>query len=331
MRALLWVVMAVLCVAGTAHAADAFSGNGPIPVRNFQPVQLIFLNLPFERARVQPRGGLELHMESAESNEIATNQDELNAVLKFETNRTVFGGSVGVTDRLQLGLDVPFVSRYGGFLDPFIDAIESATGTTNPERRLFPQNSFGAFQIRRGRTTLFHGGVQYMELGDVWGSAKYALWDQPDWPLVSLRAAVKAPTGRAGATFGSGKPDVGAGVAAEQQFLPWLVAYGNFDVIYPTGPITPARLTLNPFLIETVAGEARLWRQLSFLLQQELYTSPLHGLGTRLLNGTAVEMTAGFKLAVGPMLVQFGVIDNVSPVATTADFSVLLRLSYRRS
>ena len=51
MRILLGAAAALLLGAATALGADeaAFSGQGPLPVRNFQPIQLIFLNLPFER------------------------------------------------------------------------------------------------------------------------------------------------------------------------------------------------------------------------------------------------------------------------------------------
>src|SRR5215510_2355098 len=98
MRALVWIGVAVGLAAVPAPAAglEGFTGSGPLPVRNFQPIQLIFLNLPFERAAVIPEHTLAVRLESAESNEIATNQEDVQAVLKFETNRTVLGGSFGV-------------------------------------------------------------------------------------------------------------------------------------------------------------------------------------------------------------------------------------------
>ncbi len=331
--------MVVLCVLATVAPvraedvapapAPAFAGYGPVPVRNFQPIQLIFLNLPFERARTLAPSRFELHLESAESNEIATHNDSIQAVLKFETNRTVLGGSVGVAPGLDVGLDIPFISRFGGFLDPFIDTVESAFGASNPERKLFPQNSFGGFSVNRGDTVLFHGPKQQFELGDIWGSAKYELWHPAGLPLFAMRAAIKAPTGRAGGVFGSGKPDFGLGVAAEQQLLDWLVVYGNLNGIYPLGPITPGRLTLNPFLTEAVAGEARIYRSLSFVLQQEAYTSPMHGTDAALLDGTAVELTVGLNLAWTQFLFQLGAIDNASGVESTADFTLLLRMTYR--
>ncbi|MFQ5667127.1 MAG: DUF3187 family protein [Candidatus Binatia bacterium] len=330
-------VLVSLCatlVVGAAVPATAeeagFSGYGPLPVRNFQPIQLIFLNLPFERARTLRPGELELHVESAESNEIATNRRGVRAVLKFETNRTVIGSSIGVAPGLQIGLDVPFLSRFGGFLDPFVDSVEDLFQTSNPERTLFPNNSFGAFHVRRGNVILFDGQEQQVELGDVWASAKYEVWHKPRFPLVAVRGAIKAPTGRAGGVFGSGKPDFGLGLAAEQRLRDWLLAYANFAVVYPVGPITAARLTLNPIISGAAAAEARLSRHFSVLLQQETYTSPIHGTGASVLEGTVVELTVGLNFAWQPFLVQLGAVNNVSGVATAADFTLLLRLSYQR-
>jgi len=328
-RAFLCVALCAYAVAAGA-ADDEFSGYGPVPVRNFQPIQLIFLNLPFERARVQPAGHFELHLESAESNEIATNQGVIDATLKFETNRTVLGGSVGVGHGLEVGLDVPMISRFGGFLDPVIDSVEDLFGNFNPERKLFPNNSFGAFHVQRGDVTLFDGKDQSFNLGDIWMSGKYEAWHPEKWPLFALRAAIKFPTGRAGGVYGSGKPDFGLGVAVEHQLLDWLVTYGNLAFIYPVGPITPGCLTLNPIVTEGVAFEARIFRPLSLVLQQELYSSPFHGTGAPVLDGTVVELTGGVNVAVASLLFQLGMIDNVSGVATAADFTLLLRMTYRQ-
>jgi len=138
------------CLLPVTLRADDFVGFGPIPVRNFQPVQMIFLNLPFERARVLRPGELAIHLESAEISEIATNQDDINAVLKFETNRTVLGGSIGLGRAFEVGLGVPFISRFGGFLDPFVNGVEDVSQTSNPERHEFPNNTYAGFHIRRG-------------------------------------------------------------------------------------------------------------------------------------------------------------------------------------
>jgi hypothetical protein len=328
-RPALCVALWLWCLLPATLRAEDFIGYGPIPVRNYQPVQLIFLNLPFERARVLRPGEFAIYLESAEINEVATNQDDINAVLKFETNRTVLGGSIGLGHALEIGFGVPFISRFGGFLDPFINAVEDVFQTSNPERHEFPDNTYAGFQIRRGDVVLFDGPNQEFEFGDMWVEAKYEVWHSPRTPIVSLRGAIKAPTGRPGGVFGSGKPDFGVGLAAEHHLLSWLVTYGNLNLIYPLGPITPGRLTLNPILTEGVGAEARVWRQLSFALQQETYTSPFHT-GTRLLDGTVVELTLGSTVAWDRFLFQLGVVDNISPVVAAADFTLLGRVTYRR-
>lgn len=325
-----WLAVVVVLVALPGYAAEeaVFHGFGPLPARNFQPVQQIFLNLPFERARVLGIGEYSVRLESAESNVIATNELQLDAVLKFEQNRTVLGGSVGVLPGLELGLDVPMLSRFGGFLDPFIDSVEKLFGTYNVERGDYPNNSFGAFYLRRDGQTLFEGPKQQFALGDIWASAKYLALDVEGWPLLSVRAGIKAPTGRARAVFGSGQPDFGLGLAAEYQALSWLVTYANFNVIYPVGPITPARLSLNPFVTGGVAAEAYLGWGVSLVLEQATYTSPIHGIGTRLLDGTVVELSGGLNWKCSAVLLQIGAINNISPVATAADFTLQLRATW---
>ncbi len=327
-----WLASLVVLLAASVAGAqtDEFAGQGPLPVRNFQPIQLIFLNLPFERARTLPAGGFAVSLESAETNVIATTNNGIDATLKFEMNRTVVGGRFGLLPGLEVGLDVPVLSRFGGFLDPFIDGVEHLFGTFNGERDLYPDNTFGAFTVDDGDTVLFHGRAQSLELGDIWASAKYEVWQRPGWPLVSLRGAIKAPTGRAGGVFGSGKPDFGMGLAAEHRLLDWLFLYSNLAVTYPVGPITAGDLTLNPFVTEGFGGEARIANHWSVVLQQETYTSPFHGTGAQLMEGTVVELATGINFAWDPILFQIGAIDNLSKVAAAADFTLLLRLTYRR-
>ncbi|MBI3783347.1 MAG: DUF3187 family protein [Deltaproteobacteria bacterium] len=325
---MLRLVRFVLCllIVSTLPAYAQF--GGPLPERNFQPIQQIFLNLPLATASVLEPGRLRVHIETAESNEIATEQGHTQALLKFEQNRTVLGGAFGIAPGWEVGLDLPFISRYGGFLDPIVDSVEDLFGANNPERRAFPNNSFGGFHVRSDHTTLFEGRRQYLELGDLWISSKVQLWQPQPKTTISLRAAIKLPTGRAGGVFGSGKPDFGFGLAAQHQLLRWLMLYGNLAYVYPVGPVTRARLTLNPIISEGVAFEAYVGRGISLLLQQAFYTSPFHGLGTPVLDGDVVELSAGLNWRYGPLLTQLGGIDNVSGVAQAADFTLLLRIVY---
>ena len=67
--------MALLLAGGAwpARAAE-FEFTPPVPTRNFAPLQLIFLNPPFEQAATLPGGDLAFQVQTAESSVISTNR-----------------------------------------------------------------------------------------------------------------------------------------------------------------------------------------------------------------------------------------------------------------
>jgi hypothetical protein len=323
------VLVVLLLWRGAAAGEEDFHFLGPAPARNFQPIQLIFLNLPFERAATVGPGAIGLHLESAEINEIATTQGPVQSALKFETNRTVIGGRYGVAPHWEIGLDMPFISRFGGFLDPFVDLAEGIFDVGNVERDLYPNNSFGDFYVRKGSTKLFDGGKETLYPGDLSLSVKREIPLGNGLPLLAVRGAVKAPTGSEGKVTGSGKPDFGLGLAAEHRPLQRLMLYLNLGFIYPVGPITPGDLTLNPIFTQSFAAELAITQRVTALLHQAVYTSPMHGTGTRLLDGTPVEIGLGVNVVLTHAIgFQLLAIDNVSPVEPAADFSLLAGLRF---
>lgn len=322
---LLTLLLGVMLAGGAARGESDFVFFGPSPTRNFQPIQLIFLNLPFEKAAtLRPRAG-EIYVASAEINEIATTTGPIESTLKFETNRTVLGGRYGVADRWEVGIELPFLSRFGGFQDQFIDFVEGVAGAGNAERDRWPNNSFGGFSVRKNGTRVFEGRRQYLEVGDLAVEVKREFDLGEGLPILAGRAAVKFPTGREGGVFGSGKPDFGIGAAVDYRVHRRVQTYLNLNLVYPIGPVTAAELSLNPILTQSWAVEVGVTEGLSLILHQAVYTSPFHGTGTRLLDGTPVEI--GLGLNFGPydrVAFQLMAIDNVSPVEPAADFTLLL-------
>ncbi len=327
MRAYIQLLLLLVWAAGAGAEARP---SGPLPLRNFQPVQQLFLNLPFERARVLARGESLVALDTAHSNVIATDSGRVDALLKFEQNRVALTAGLGLAHRTQCLFELPFGSRFGGFLDPLIDSTEEAFGAFNPERKLFPNNSFGGFRVRRGDLTLFQGPRQVWEVMDTHLRCQWQAWDGPHGVALALRGAVKFPTGRTAAVWGSGNPDLGLGAAVELPLGEKLWVYSNISGVQPLDRITAARLTLDPIFQQAVGFEWVLLRGLSAHLQQELYTSPFHGLGTRVLEGTVVELALGLSWQSASFGVQLGAIDNVSGVAQAADFTAVLRV-WKRS
>lgn len=322
---------ALAAVCGTLTAgAQEIRFLGPIPTRNFQPIQLIFLNLPFERAAALPPETLAVDLQSAESNVVATTHGATASLLKFESNRTVISFRLGVAPGWEAGAAFPFISRFGGFLDPFIDEVEKLFGRENPERSFWPDNTFAGFSVVRGDTTLFHGEKERFQLGDLWLSAKRELRFSAHAPVLGLRAAIKLPTGSLDRVTGSGKPDFGIGMALD--YLVWrrLMLYFNLNMIYPVGPLTDARLALDPMFTQSFAAELALAGTLGAVLHQAAYTSPLHGTQTGLLDNGAVELGLGLNWGLHRLAgLQILAIQNVSGVESAADFTLLLAATVR--
>ncbi|GIW43826.1 MAG: hypothetical protein KatS3mg077_1108 [Candidatus Binatia bacterium] len=314
--------VAALLVVGSCLAEEPF---GPLPVRNFQPLRQVFFHFPFAAAKVPEAGALWFDVESAESNVIATDQGATDALLKFEQNRTNLRARLGLPRRWLVAVEVPLLSRFGGFLDPLIDTTEDLFSASNPERRLFPNNAFGGFQVVKGGRVLFHGPRQYLELGDLAfeTQAEIGRWAEP--LRVAARLAVEVPTGRTSAVWGSGTTDLGVGLALDYRL--WsehLWIFVNVAGIFPVGRVTAAELPLDPFLQQGLAFEWRAGRNLSLLLQEEVYTSPFRGVHSAVLEGTIVELSAGAVYKMGPGLLWLGGIENVSGVAQAADFTLML-------
>lgn len=324
------IAIALWLLSGREAGAGEFNFTPPVPTRNFAPLQLIFLNPPFEQAATLPPGDLALLTSTAESNIIATHQGSIDATLKFEQNTTNFGVRYGLFEGWEVGMDLPFISRYGGFMDPIINWVESAFGAQNPERKLFPDNTFGGYDVERAGTTLFHGGEVTFQPGDLVFSVKHQFELPSDWPRLSVRGNIKAPTGNPDEVLGSGKPDFGIGGAADYQ--PWsrLMLYANLNLVYPVGPITAGDLTLNPIFTQSFAAHLAITQRWSALFHQAVYTSPYHGTHASLLDGTVVELGLGLAFAWSE---RFGMqllgIQNMSGVEQSADFTLMLSAQWR--
>ncbi len=314
---------------GAARAAE-FQFTPPVPTRNFAPLQLIFLNPPFEQAATLPGGDLAFQVQTAESSVISTNSGAIDATLKFEQNYTKFGLRYGLFDGWELGIDLPFISRFGGFMDPFINWVERAFGARNADRSLFPDNTFGGFEVDRGSTVVFRGSEVNFQPGDLVFSVKHQFDVPREWPRLAVRGLIKAPTGDPDEVLGSGEPDFGIGAAADYQ--PWsrLMLYANLNLVYPVGPITDADLTLNPIFTQSLAANIALFEHWSALFHQASYTSPFHGTGASLLDGTVVELGFGIAFAWSERFgAQLLAIQNVSGVAQSADFTLMLSAQWR--
>ena len=305
-------------------------GFGPFPVRNFQPFQQLVLGLPGDRATVVKPGTVDVRLELAETASIYNdNTPPINVAVKFETLRSGLFLRYGATDKLELGLEIPVLYRYQGFMNGAITAVERATTGLNPAQAAFRDTNF-LFNVTRNGRTIMGGGPGAMGLGDTTLMSKYQiLTEGTAMPAVSLRGAVKLPTGDQAAFFGSGSPDFGLGLAAEKLVASRWILYANMTGVVPTGTI--AGLGLKPTLSALAAIEYLWSENLSITTHFNYYSSPFSGTGSSVFDQSVTETVLGFSYRVIPhFLWQVYAVENLDFITgSAADFTLSTVLTYR--
>jgi len=205
MRTLVAWFVCVVCSLTSAladeHLADAF------PLRNHNPFLQVFGLPKFQTAEfVRPD-----RFDFAVSYDIANDADDAerqgaDLVIDGEMQTIALSLRRRVFERMEFGIDVPFVSHSGGTLDSLIKDWHNLFGYSNSMRE-GPND-----QIQHSYA---QDGITYYELssaesgmGDVQLSAAYAMQH------VTLRGGVKLPTGDPDKLTGSGATDFSLGLYA---------------------------------------------------------------------------------------------------------------------
>jgi hypothetical protein len=312
----------------SSWAADQlFWSGGPFPTRNYNPVQLMILSLPIEKATTVPRGGVDIVLEAAESSAVMyESHPDAEVQIKFETFRSSLTLKYGLPYQLEVSLEIPFYVRWTGVLDPFIIWTEKTFSNPNPDRDHFTEGQFGGYTITHNGETIVSGENNQSGIGDIILSAKYVVLSEgPRRPALAARLAVKFPTGDFSKQFGSGEFDVGIGLALQKTVWNRLSLYVNQNIVFPTDKFADTNLSLNP--VSTTGGAAEWqWNSwFSTVVQLDYYTTPFHGTGTNALDNTVFEIAFGVNVRFGHHLLWqlYGIENfNVPESEAAADFTL---------
>jgi len=327
----LWTV----CCSGVwpaAAASDALSPPyGPLRLVNQQPVQLLFLQ-PFpDGTDVAPPGRLDVHLNTALTNTLVEQQEEVAAQLDLEMVRAVFDLHYGVSPHVEVGLDIPLMYTYGGILDRFVLGVERLL-TPGSERRIRKRQDTGAFTYRvaRGNRPFIRGQDEALGLGDVVLKAKARLLHERAFlPALSLRAAVKFPSGDSARAFGSGEVDGSFGLLLQKTLGRWTF-YVNGDVTFPGQPFKDVGVSIQPFFGGVMAIEFRVSEPVSLVLQMRGDTRPFSHT-VPVLDKRLIQSILGVNWAITRRVVlQAGLDeDQFNSACCSADVSFFLNLTGR--
>lgn len=141
-------------------------------------------------------------------------------------------------------------------------------------------------------------------------------------PALSIRAALKLPTGDESNLLGSGSPDYGFGLALEKHVAEDWMVYANLKGVIPTGRI--AGYGLQTVVSGLVAVEYLWSENFSIVAHFDYFSSPLYGTGTHVFDNGVTEGVLGFNYRLRPRLLwQVYVVENLDFIVGSAtDFTL---------
>ena len=180
----------------------------PFNVQNQSPLVMIYGLPPIGESTLVPAGKVDgkLYLDLA-NNFIEISKNNPNGeeiVLDGESARITLDFRYGITRSIEFGIQVPYVSVSGGFLDGIIESFHDATGSSQGLRPVEPRNRLLYFYEKDGKQRFFRDS-SLQGLGDIRLSGGWQLYQGPAG-AVALRGSLKLPTGKQ--FLGSGGTDL---------------------------------------------------------------------------------------------------------------------------
>lgn len=139
------------------------------------------------------------------------------AFVDADVTRLAVRATLGLTENISAAVEVPYVSFTGLRLDSAVEFFHSVFGLYDEERKSFPKNQYLVVRQRPFGPLEYDDRTPTAGLSDVVLTLRYR-GEIADALRVSADLAVKAPTGNADQTRGSGSFDGGLLVGALYRF-----------------------------------------------------------------------------------------------------------------
>lgn len=323
MRPLVAFLAALACVPQVV-LADVDAPLDAFPLRNHNPFLQVYGVPAFVTHELAAPGGFDVDVALDIAND-ADDADREGEVLIIDAEIRTLNVSLRrrIGERFEVGLDVPYVSYSGGFLDSVIYDFHELLGVSNSARE-GPNDQFRLYMEKDG-VTLYDAADSSSGIGDVRLSAAMRLG------RATVRASVKAPTGDADKLTGSGAADFAMGIygGGKTILLQRNLHYSGFAGVLALGDgdVLP---TLQKSVVP-YGGLALRWQATErFALATQLYVqAPYLEASLDEVGGSTLQLAFGgdYRFASQNLLLRFAIAEDIA-AAATPDFA--LHLSLRR-
>jgi uncharacterized protein DUF3187 len=324
------VVLMLLGAVPEAQADEVYLPQGLMPVRDFQPIQGLSLQMSGESILPLNKGEFAVRLHVSESSTILQETTpNATAILKLNQLRSALDLRYGLLPHTEVGIEIASLYNNAGGLDGLITAVEHLLIHSAPIRESLKHTGFAYVLTRHGQTVLQGTNGAYGLTDMVLSSKTLLVAEKSAFPGIALRLAVKLPTGDQSRGFGTSVVDLGIGLAAQKALLARLVLYQNVNGIFPTGHYIG--FGLRPYLTSITGVEIMVTPKLSITGQFDYYQSPFHGTGLKLLDHAVTEGVLAFGYRFTPELLwQFYAVENLDFTRDAApDFTLATVITYR--
>lgn len=235
----------------------------------------------------------EFHV-SASSHSTRDTEDGESILFDGETRRLGLSYRRGVSERLEFGIEVPWVAHESGGLDGLIDRWHDLFGLPEGIRKERPRDELLFHYAGYGREFRFSRNAQ--GVGDIRLLGGWRL-RASEGSSSALRFSVKFPTGDSDTLLGSGGTDVSLGLAADGRPLMGIERLSGFCRTSATWLGTPDfdGRPLRPFVAQVSAGLGYALTARTTLAAQVLVRSPVYDSAVSPLGDAATALTVGVR------------------------------------
>lgn len=293
----------------------------PIYIGNQNPFVLIYGLPKAEAGFITPKGRLDASFSYFVANnafsETASNGEAM--IWDGETATYNIKLRYGVSDRLEVGLDVPYVHHSGGYLDSTIRKFHSIFGYSNDRQEEFEKNQIH-YKVDENGNELYETQESSRGLGDIRFTAGVPLLtgSESSRRYLAVRSVLKLPTGDSEDLLGSGGTDLSAGLAySDFELLKSInvVLAADLGVVYLGDSDVLSSMQKN---YAGYGGGSMDWLALKWLelkLQLDFHTAVYDSELLQL--GTSLQLLAGGTVHLpADVLMDFGITEQLSTDST---------------
>jgi hypothetical protein len=359
--------LAAVCLAAAPVRAVDNTGLGPLSVRNQFPVALAFLSYTPENPRPLPAGAVQFRYQFTLTNSFVNTQSpaSLNTpqitaadvaagltaanfpatgygvYLDAETQRHLLRLQYGLSDSLELGLELAWVRFGGGFLDSRIQGVEGFFGGLNEDRTFAVEDRFDFYvaqdgALLRASSQPASGVFQDPVLNLKWN------WSEGGEVLpaftvkLSYKHALESAPSGARALVASGGSDTGTYILLSKAVgsVVGHFQWGHTRLEVPPNPLSGVP-TFAKLLRHRVFGlEFRLDGERSVVVQSATQSSIFQRSGGPGaidfdISGFTDVLVMGYQSHAGGTLLEYGLIEDYNQLRNEADITFYFEVGWR--